>query len=383
MTSKGLAGYLFLAAVHLLPASAIAASAVAVDQAARKLGYCHSKPTLEEAGQCAVSKCIKSGGRDCQVTATGVKGGYSAIAAGNGQLSIFLSSNADEEMVSFYALNDCIQKVTDCNSMVEKCPETACRIIAKWHEPETPEPAQSSNRQPYRAPASAQSGNARNGNAVEPLSNGLLLTMERNEVRQKFGDAPRRGGFPSCDMAYGNFRVDMCYGPHISRLYISGRGLTLNSGIGVGSSKADVARVFGNPYGLTSGQYKLDFAYDGERVSSIKIEPAEGDFKPYAASSAPTPAPESGNASAVGGNSDVVGTWHGTARTVGTIVIRADGTYSYNGNPGGRWKASGNQIVFDGSLAAWGGGRATLKGGNLEFSWKSAEGWKQWFSFAR
>ena len=79
----------------------------------------------------------------------------------------------------------------------------------------------------------------------------------------------------------------------------------------------------------------------------------------------------------------VVGTWYGTASTVGTIVLRPDGTYEYGGNAGGSYTLENGGIAFTGKLAAWNNGHATLKNGNLEFTWTTAEGWHQWFSFAK
>lgn len=78
-----------------------------------------------------------------------------------------------------------------------------------------------------------------------------------------------------------------------------------------------------------------------------------------------------------------MGTWHGVASTVGTIVCKADGTYAYNGTPGGRYQITKTGIDFSGSLAAWGGGHATLQGGNLEFSWVNPGGGANWFAFAK
>jgi hypothetical protein len=80
---------------------------------------------------------------------------------------------------------------------------------------------------------------------------------------------------------------------------------------------------------------------------------------------------------------DLVGTWYGTATTVGQIEMKADGTYVFGGRPGGRYQAAPGGVRFTGALEAWNGGNATLKGGNLEFTWKNAEGAHQWFSFAR
>lgn len=72
----------------------------------------------------------------------------------------------------------------------------------------------------------------------------------------------------------------------------------------------------------------------------------------------------------------------GINRTAGLVKIAPDGTYDFNGGAG-RWKASGNQIVFTGPLAAWDNGRAALKDGVIEFYWTNPQGWKQWFTFAK
>ena len=51
--------------------NAAAASAVAFDKAADKLGFCHSKLALDEASVCAVSECQKAGGQNCKLIASG------------------------------------------------------------------------------------------------------------------------------------------------------------------------------------------------------------------------------------------------------------------------------------------------------------------------
>lgn len=96
-------------------------------------------------------------------------------------------------------------------------------------------------------------------------------------------------------------------------------------------------------------------------------------------------APErsTGSRAATPSASSVAGTWYGTASTVGTIVLKADGTYEYGGGNGGRYALESGGIKFTGRLAAWNDGHATLKNGNLEFTWTTVEGWHQWFSFAR
>ncbi len=227
-------------------------------------------------------------------------------------------------------------------------------------------------------PASPKPGKTRSGNNVEPLSNGLLLNMERNEIRQKFG-APK-ASWVACQMDYGSFSADLCYGPRIARLFITSPGVTLSSGIGVGSSKADVARVFSNPYGLTTGQYILDFSYNGDKVSKIKIDPANGDFKPYAASeskSAKTSAPKAAGELA-GMYWCVMPTW-----SKGTINLLADGTYQMNGQPGGHYKYSQGEFHFDGTLKSWNNGVATMDNGNMIFSWKNQDGAHQYFAYRK
>ncbi len=80
-------------------------------------------------------------------------------------------------------------------------------------------------------------------------------------------------------------------------------------------------------------------------------------------------------------SSALVGSWYGIASTAGMIELRADGSYLHNGRPGGRWQTVPGGVQFTGRLAAWNGGRATLKDDVLEFAWTNAEGWKNWFVF--
>ena len=68
---------------------------------------------------------------------------------------------------------------------------------------------------------------------------------------------------------------------------------------------------------------------------------------------------------------------------VGQIELATNGSYTYNGSPGGRWRVDGDRVVFDGVLAAWNQGVATLKDGVLEFYWTNADGSRNWFVFQR
>ena len=159
------------------------------------------------------------------------------------------------------------------------------------------------------------------GNAVEPISNGLSLRWGNNEVRQEFGE-PQASSI-SCEMNYGAFKFEKCYGPSSSRLYIYGPDVKLSSGIGVGSSKAEVASVFGNSYGSKLGPYALDFKYSGDRVSRISIDydaRADGGQTPI------TPQPSN--------SSGIAGMYWCIAPTFsvgGTLNLLPNGTYEMNG----------------------------------------------------
>lgn len=79
----------------------------------------------------------------------------------------------------------------------------------------------------------------------------------------------------------------------------------------------------------------------------------------------------------------LAGTWYGIAGTPGSIELGADGSYKLNGRAGGRYRQDGDGLVFDGALAAWNKGRAALKDGVIEFHWKNAEGFNNWFVFQK
>ena len=71
------------------------------------------------------------------------------------------------------------------------------------------------------------------------------------------------------------------------------------------------------------------------------------------------------------------------AQAPGSIELRGDGSYKFNGQPGGRYRRSADQIVFDGALSSWNKGRAQLKDDVLAFKWKNAEGFNNWFVFQK
>jgi len=212
------------------------------------------------------------------------------------------------------------------------------------------------------------------GNAVEPISNGLSLRWGSNEIRQKFGDP--KPTWTSCEMGYVGFQFEKCYGPGSSRLFIDGPDVRLSSGIGVGSSKADVERVFSNWAGATMGPYKLEFSYNGDRLSKIRID--------YDASvdSAGGQAPASGGSSK---SSGLAGMYWCVAPSFssGTINLLPNGTYQMNGMNGGSYKITQGQVHFDGTLKDWNNGVALVENGNLIFRWQNSDGSKQYFAYRK
>lgn len=80
---------------------------------------------------------------------------------------------------------------------------------------------------------------------------------------------------------------------------------------------------------------------------------------------------------------ELVGIWHGLNGTAGELQFKGNGTYILNGNSRGHVTKSGTNLLFDGPLAAWDHGRATLKNGVIEFYWTASTGGKNWFTFAK
>lgn len=212
-------------------------------------------------------------------------------------------------------------------------------------------------------------------NPVQPLSNGLALSMTGPEIKKKFGD-PTYKTFDARTFGYDSFTVNVGgRRQEIWHLTLK-KGVTMSSGIGVGSSRAEVERVFGAAQEAIAGQYALKFTYAGDKVSAVKIDPADDSFKPEAAAAekGALPAPEGG----------ILGGWHGAGSTIGRLELKADGTYSSPNGGHGTWSREGDEIVFTGPLAAWNGGRGKLSRPDLiEFKWKSRELGKQYFVFSK
>lgn len=216
-------------------------------------------------------------------------------------------------------------------------------------------------------------------NLVEPLSNGLRLAMTQNEIVAKFGE-PTGHTFDARTFGYASFDV-MCGGAQAKIWHLTlKQGVKLSSGLGAGSTRAEVERVFGPAPAITTGQYKLSFRYAGDRVTQIKIDPVNREFVDETPKSAAGALPQKPVAPAA-----LTGTWYGAGDTRGTIELHDDGTYSWSGKPAGRYSVAGETITFTGSLAAWNKGIAKLNArrDNFEFYWVNDSGGKQWFVFIR
>lgn len=230
---------------------------------------------------------------------------------------------------------------------------------------------------------SAAGAGATSGNKVEPLSNGLTLTMTANQVIARFGAPLQDDRSIGGGIGYRDFGIMYnTAGTEIWTFTITGK-VSLASGITVGSSRSAVRSTFpggsstASDYTVTYQQYALDFIMDGNTVWRIKIEPANRAFQPITGS----PAVASVKKGAF------LGTWYGTNVPV-RIVVRANGTYlATNGaaSGSGRYMIKGRTIIFKGKyLYAWNHGQATLStNGALEFYWKSADGAIHYFAFVK
>ncbi|HEX2923204.1 MAG TPA: hypothetical protein VHS28_04160, partial [Chloroflexota bacterium] len=105
----------------------------------------------------------------------------------------------------------------------------------------------------------------------------------------KCGEPESDNRFSGGGLTYPDFRAVFNANDTEIWHFTINKGVTLNSGLGVGSTRADINAVFGSGtsvYGKTRVQYDqyiVTFAFDGDRVNEIKIEPARGAFTKYRA----------------------------------------------------------------------------------------------------
>jgi hypothetical protein len=196
-------------------------------------------------------------------------------------------------------------------------------------------------------------------NLVEPLSNGLRLSMTREEIIAKFGRPseptwdPRVFGYPQFVVEVGGVNQT------IWRLVVK-EGVSLSSGIRIGSSRQQVIRVFGAGDPVVHQKIRLRFAYRQNQLTRIEIEPAVGEFA-RTSSDFGKPPPDA-----------FLGTWYGTNVKV-QITLQSDGTY-VSSVGSGRYAQAGEKITFTGPLRQWNRGRARVANGALEFHWKQPNG---------
>ncbi len=202
-------------------------------------------------------------------------------------------------------------------------------------------------------------------NLVEPLSNGLRLSMTREEIIAKFGPPseqtwdPRVFGYPQFVVEVGGVNQA------IWRLVLR-EGVSLRCGVQIGSSRQQVTRAFGGGDQVVHQNIRLRFAYRQDQLVRIEIEPAVGEFarRPNDSGKAPREVGPSG--------SSFLGTWYGANVKI-QITLQSDGTYVSNVGSG-RYAQEGEKITFTGPLRQWNRGRARVGNGALEFHWKDPNG---------
>lgn len=124
-------------------------------------------------------------------------------------------------------------------------------------------------------------------NPVEPLSNGLQLSMSETQVNRLLGQPSFRRG--ALSLFEGGLSVQ--YGGALKRITsititeeeANTDYVKLHCGITVGSSKEDVVKQFGSlgRYNAAiSNQYKVEFTFEENRVTKIYVTPGRnGSFK--------------------------------------------------------------------------------------------------------
>src|SRR6266849_4719836 len=144
-------------------------------------------------------------------------------------------------------------------------------------------------------------------NLVEPLSNGIRLSMTREEIIAKFGPPseptwdPRVFGYPQFVVEVGGVNQT------IWRLVLK-EGVSLSCGVRIGSSRQEVIRAFGAGDQVVHQKIRLRFAYRQNQLTRIEIEPAVGEFARSSNDSGKAPR-EAGLDRSSG--SSFLGTWYG------------------------------------------------------------------------
>jgi hypothetical protein len=213
-------------------------------------------------------------------------------------------------------------------------------------------------------------------NLVEPLSNGLSLSMTRTEIFQRFGPPAEQTWDPGV-FGYPEFMVETGgVDELVWRLTIK-NSISLSSGIHIGSSRQEVGRIFGAADEVVYQRYRLRFRYAQDQLMRIEIEPARGEFAPSKGRRG-----KSQGASANGlSTTELLGTWYGSNVKV-QVTLEKDGSYLSTSGPG-RYRLEGEKIVFTGPLGQWNHGRARVSDQAMVFHWKDGQGSVHWVAFSR
>ncbi|MFM7121653.1 MAG: hypothetical protein ACKOZX_15655 [Gammaproteobacteria bacterium] len=201
-------------------------------------------------------------------------------------------------------------------------------------------------------------------------------------------------GFMS-GQVYLNFsaRAPGLSGAGFSLRVINAEGAVVTESSGGAMSDGSITALIANGQNLAPGRYHFVIDAGTEGVTQgvaeggFTVTTGAGDTSGDDAATAPPAAGPSADpseqANAADSPVDVTGRWYGIASTVGTIDMTANGRYQHNGSTGGRYRVEGDKVHFDGTLAAWNSGTATLRDGVLEFYWTQPDGSQNWFVFQR
>jgi hypothetical protein len=202
-------------------------------------------------------------------------------------------------------------------------------------------------------------------NLVEPLSNGLRLSMTQEEIVAKFGPPSERTWDPRV-FGYPQFVVEVGGVNQTIWRVVLKESVSLRCGVRIGSSRQQVIRAFGGADQVVHQNIRLRFAYRQNQLIRIEIEPAAGEFarSPNDSRKAPREVGPSG--------SSFLGTWYGANVKI-QITLQSDGTYVSNVGSG-RYAQEGAKVTFTGPLRQWNRGRARVANGALEFHWKDPDG---------
>lgn len=205
--------------------------------------------------------------------------------------------------------------------------------------------------------------------------------MTDAQIKQRFGPPSEQSwdadsyGYPGINIQVGGQDKE------IWDVALKTNCVMLHSGIGPGSSRAQVQQTFGSADVVEYQAYKLTFTYSGNTVYSVRIEPTQGSFRnKTTADAGARPAPRTSTSTA--GSDGLAGNWYcvSPSATVGSIKMDGRGSYTFGANSG-QYSVSGSRVSFSG--IPWNGGQGELIKGRIDFYYTDKAGFRYYFSFAR